>query len=236
MGARTLIVALLGVIVLTAVGCGSGDGNQGDGTSLTFWTAEDNPDRVKATQADCRSLSAADQHHGQAGRDQRGPTSSQVASASAAGTPPDVLAAVSLGFVHASAADGITDPDAATAVIDTLGPETFSRQGLSLVEVNGRPAAVPSDSWTQLLVYRKDLFDQAGLAAPTTFEAIRTAAATLTGGGWQGSSRPPRRATPSPSRPSSTWRWPTTANSSTRPAPSPWPASPVSTPSTSTST
>ncbi len=50
-------------------------------------------------------------------------------------------------------------------------------------------AARPSPgagSWTQLLVYRKDLFDQAGLVAPTTFEAIHTAAATLNGDGMAG--------------------------------------------------
>jgi multiple sugar transport system substrate-binding protein len=92
-----------------------------------------------------------------------------------------VLAAASLGFVHSLAADNITDPDAAAAVIATLGRQTFSRRALSLVEANGQPVAVPSDSWTQLLVYRKDLFAQAGLAAPTTFEAIRAAATTLTG-------------------------------------------------------
>src|SRR4029453_10832860 len=186
MGARRLIVALLGVIVLTAVGSGGGDGNQGDGTSLTFWTAEDNPDRVRATQAIVDRFQQQTNITVKLVAISEDQLSSQVAGASAAGTLPDVLAAVPLGFVHASAADGIIDPDAATAVINTLGPETFSRRGLSLVEVNGKPAAVPSDSWTRLLVYRKDLFDQAGLAAPTTFDAIRTAAATLTGGGMAG--------------------------------------------------
>jgi multiple sugar transport system substrate-binding protein len=179
MGARTLIVALLGVIVLVAVGCGSGDGNQGDGTGLTFWSAEDNPDRVKATQAIIDRFQQQTNIKVKLVAISEDQLSSQVVSASAAGTLPDVLGAVSLGVVHASAADGIIDPEAATAVINTLGPETFSRQGLSLVEVNGRPAAVPSDSWTQLLVYRKDLFDKAGLAPPTTFEAIQTAAVKL---------------------------------------------------------
>jgi multiple sugar transport system substrate-binding protein len=46
--------------------------------------------------------------------------------------------------------------------------------------------AVPSDSWTQLLVYRKDLFAKAGLAAPTTFAAIRAAATTLKANGMAG--------------------------------------------------
>jgi multiple sugar transport system substrate-binding protein len=186
MGARTLVVVLLGVIILTAVGCGSGDGNQGDGPGLTFWSAEDNPDRVKATQAIVDRFQQQTNIKVKLVAISEDQLSSRVSSASAAGTLPDVLGAVSLGFVHASAADGIIDPDAAADVINTLGPETFSRRGLSLVEVNGRPVAIPSDTWAQLLVYRKDLFDKAGLAAPTTFEAIRAGAAKLTGGGMAG--------------------------------------------------
>jgi multiple sugar transport system substrate-binding protein len=178
MRARSLVVALLAVILATVVGCG-GSGTRASGTTLRFWTAEDNPDRVKATQA------IIDRFQRQTnikvnlvpvGEDQ---LQSQITSASATGSLPDVLAAASLGFVHSLAADGITDPAAAAAVIDALGRQTFSKRGLSLVEANGTPVAVPSDSWTQLLVYRKDLFAKAGLAAPTTFEAIRSAATKL---------------------------------------------------------
>jgi multiple sugar transport system substrate-binding protein len=185
MRARSLVVALLAVILATVVGCG-GSGERASGTTLTFWTAEDNPDRVKATQA------IIDRFEQQTnikvklaaiGEDQ---LQSQLTSASAAGTLPDVLAAVSLGYAHSLAADGITDPDAAAAIINTLGRQTFSQRGLSLVEANGTPVAIPSDSWTQLLVYRKDLFAKAGLAAPTTFEAIRTAATTLARDGMAG--------------------------------------------------
>jgi multiple sugar transport system substrate-binding protein len=179
MKARTILVALLAVILLIAVSCGGGDGKKDNSGSLTFWTAEDNPDRVKATQA---IINRFEQQANikvklvAIGEDQ---LQSELTSASAAGTLPDVLAAASLGFVHSLAADGITDPDAAAAVVNTLGRQTFSKRALSLVEANGKPVAVPSDSWTQLLVYRKDLFDQAGLAAPTTFEAIRSAATKL---------------------------------------------------------
>jgi multiple sugar transport system substrate-binding protein len=176
-------VALLAVVVLTA-GCGGGE--KGGGDSLTFWSAEDNPERVEATQA------IANRFERQSGirvklvaiaEDQ---LQSRITAANAAGSAPDVLGALPLGFVHSLAADGITDPDAATDVINTLGRETFSKRGLSLVEAHGKPAAIPSDSWTQLLVYRKDLFHKAGLAAPTTFEAIQTAAAKLNGDGMAG--------------------------------------------------
>ena len=51
MSARTILVALLAVLLLIAVACGGGAGEKDRGSSLTFWTAEDNPDRVKATQA-----------------------------------------------------------------------------------------------------------------------------------------------------------------------------------------
>jgi multiple sugar transport system substrate-binding protein len=183
---RRILVALLGVILITAVGCGGGSGKKDRGDSLTFWTAEDNPDRVKATQAIIDRFTQQTNIKVKLvpiGEDQ---LQSQMASASAAGTLPDVLAAASLGFVHSLAADGITDPDAAAAVIGTLGRQTFSKRALSLVEAKGQPVAVPSDSWTQLLVYRKDLFAKAGLAAPTTFQAIRTAATKLTHAGMAG--------------------------------------------------
>src|SRR4029450_13122401 len=185
MRARSFVVALLAVILATVVGCG-GSRTQASATTLTFWTAEDNPDRVKATQA------IIDRFEQQTnikvklvaiGEDQ---LQSQIASASAAGARPEVLAAAALGFVHSLAADGITDPDAAAAVVDTLGRQTFSRRALSLVEANGKPVAVPSDSWTQLLVYRKDLFAKAGLQPPDTFDKIMAAATKLNQSGQAG--------------------------------------------------
>jgi len=48
---RKCVVTLLGVVVLAAGGCGAGSGKKDSGNSLTFWTAEDNPERVTATQA-----------------------------------------------------------------------------------------------------------------------------------------------------------------------------------------
>ena len=191
MRARASMVALLAVVVLTAAACGGGAKKDG-GTTITFWTAEDSPERVAATQA------IIDRFERQTNISVKlvaiGETQlqSEITSASAAGNLPDVLGALSLGFVHSLAADGITDPDAAADVINTLGRETFSPRGLSLAEVGGKPVAVPSDSWTQLLIYRKDLFARAGLAAPTTFEAILAAAGRLKADGRAGIVAPTR--------------------------------------------
>ena len=185
MRARSFVVALLAVILATIVGCG-GSAERASGPTLTFWTAEDSPDRVKATQAIINRFEQQTNIKVKlvpVGEDQ---LQAQITGASAAGSQPDVLAAASLGMVHSLAADGITDPDAAATVINTLGRQTFSQRGLRLVEAHGKPVAIPSDSWTQLLVYRKDLFDKAGLAAPTTFETIRAAATKLAHDGMAG--------------------------------------------------
>jgi multiple sugar transport system substrate-binding protein len=194
MSGRTAVVALLAVVVLAA-GCGGGGGEKGGGTggtggtggnSLTFWTAEDNHERVEATQAIVNRFERRSGIRVKLVAVAEDQLQSQLTSATAAGSGPDVLGALPLGFVHSLANDGLTDPDAAADVIDALGRETFSKRGLSLVQANGKPVAIPSDSWTQLLVYRKDLFDQAGLAAPRTFAAIRAAAAVLNGDGMAG--------------------------------------------------
>ena len=145
MRAGTSVAALLAAIVLTAAGCSVG--KKASANSLTFWTAEDNPERVKATQAILNRFQQRTNIKVKLvalGEDQLQP---QISSASAAGSLPDVLGALSLGFVHSLAADGITDPDAAADVINTLGRGTFSNRGLSLVEANGKPVAIPSDSW-----------------------------------------------------------------------------------------
>ena len=108
---------------------------------------------------------------------------SRVDSASATGSLPDVFGAVSLALVHSLATDGITDTDAAADVIDALGPETFSERGLNLWS---RTASRSLSRVTAGLSYcstARISSTRPDLAPPTTFEAIRTAALTLTGGG-----------------------------------------------------
>jgi ABC-type glycerol-3-phosphate transport system substrate-binding protein len=176
---RLFMTLLAVVLAMAATGCGGGDGGQAQDNTLTFWSLEDVTDRIKKTQA------LVDRFQQETGiqvkmsaiaEDQ---FASQIQSASAAGTLPDVVGALSLGFIHSLAADDIADPDAAAEVVDSLGRETFSERSLRLVDVDGKPAGIPSDTWTNLLVYRKDLFQQAGLQPPQTFDQIMKAATTL---------------------------------------------------------
>jgi multiple sugar transport system substrate-binding protein len=101
-----------------------------------------------------------------------------VTAAAAGGTLPDVLF-LPTDFAIGWAEQGILDTAAATEVIQSLGEETFAAGALDLVRVGEEYAAVPSDGWGQILVYRADLFEQAGLEPPDTFERIRAAAEAL---------------------------------------------------------
>ena len=186
---RRLLALVVLSMLFAASGCG-GDGDQGGDDSgdksITFWTAEDVAERVAATQ---KIAAAFQQKTGiqvkvvAIAEDQ---LATQIQSASAGGTLPDVMGALSLGFVNNLATDDLADQDAANDVVESLGRDTFSERALSLVESDGKPIAVPSDSWTQLLVYRKDLFQKAGLQTPDTFDKILTAATKLKQSGQNG--------------------------------------------------
>jgi multiple sugar transport system substrate-binding protein len=181
MKSRRLLSVLILCVLLAAAGCGGGGDEGGDGgdQSITFWVAEDVAQRVAAIKTIVGRFteqSGIQVNTVAIGEDQ---LASQIQSASAGGTLPDVMGALSLGFVHNLAADDLADQDAANEVIENLGRDTFSERALSLVDADGKPVAVPSDTWTQLLVYRKDLFEKAGLDTPDTFDKILAAATEL---------------------------------------------------------
>jgi multiple sugar transport system substrate-binding protein len=86
---------------------------------------------------------------------------------------------IGMADAHAFVEEGVLDADLAQQTVEELGEETFSARALSLLTADGRVVAVPSDGWGQLLMYRKDLFDRAGLPAPESLADIRRAARRL---------------------------------------------------------
>lgn len=175
--------ALFGLMVVTAA-CGGEaassepEGGGGDGT-LTFWTVEDTQDRIEAQQV------IVDRFIEETGIEvelvavAEADLTTQVTAAVAGDTLPDVFGALSLGFTHSLAADGLANAEANAAVVEALGRDTFSESALELATTDDGLAGVPSDSWAQLLVYRRDLFEEAGLEPPTTYETILAAAEEL---------------------------------------------------------
>jgi multiple sugar transport system substrate-binding protein len=175
------MAAMVGAGALVLTGCTTSPdsgGGEGDGT-LTFWVQEDLPDRVAATQAIVDSFteeSGIEVELVSVAEDQ---FAQLITSAAAAGDLPDVIGGISLPQVRTLSSNELVDTDAVGTVIENLDPSTFSERALALTSDGDTSLAVPSESWTQMLFYRTDLFEAAGLDAPDSYESILEAAQAL---------------------------------------------------------
>jgi multiple sugar transport system substrate-binding protein len=173
--------------MLVVAGCGGGGGDGGgqsdtgsqEDNALTIWTTEDVADRVTAQQ---KIMDAWAQKSGATvklvaiAEDQ---LTTVLTSAAAANELPDAIAALSLNGMNQLRTDDLVDPEAAKEVVDGLGPDTFFKRTLELTSVDGEQISVPSDGFSNLLFYRKDLFQAAGLPEPKTYADIQSAAKEL---------------------------------------------------------
>ncbi|MEU4680999.1 extracellular solute-binding protein [Micromonospora sp. NPDC023737] len=178
----TLVLALAGSTLLA---CGD-DGTDSNDKKITVWSLEDVADRVTATRAIIADFTARTGIQVELVTVNEDQFPSLIASSAAAGELPDVVGSVSLAGIRTLAGNELLHARANGEIVQTLGRQTFSPRALELTADDGRQLAVPSDGWGQLLVYRKDLFDAAGLPAPDTYERIAAAAARLNTGGIAG--------------------------------------------------
>ncbi|GIF67614.1 bicyclomycin resistance protein [Asanoa ishikariensis] len=188
MNARRLLTAVLAATLVTTAlsACGGDDPEDDASGSITVWSLENQTDRVQATQKIADQFTAATGIQVKIVATDENQFTSLITSAAASGQMPDVVGALPLAAVSQMATNDLLDTDAAKAVVDELGRGTFSPRALELTGQDGNQLAVPSDGWAQLLFYRKDLFDKAGLQPPDTFDKIRAAAQRLNTGGVAG--------------------------------------------------
>ncbi|MEU4571569.1 ABC transporter substrate-binding protein [Nonomuraea sp. ATR24] len=181
------VTAVLSAALLAAtclVACG--DDGERAADEITVWTEENLEDRMAVQQ---KIIDEFTQKTGikvklvGVAEDQ---FSQVVTSAAAAGDLPDVIGALPLASVRELESNELLDTETPAKIVDQLGRDTFSARALELDSSGGRLLAVPSDGWAQLILYRKDLFEKAGLRPPDTYEALRAAAAELNTGGVAG--------------------------------------------------
>ncbi len=146
--------------------------------TIRFWTTEEQPERLAKQQE------MADQFKAETGTTvevipvTESDLGTRATAAFAAGDLPDVVYHT-LQYALPWAEAGILDTEAATEVIEELGADTFAPGALAMAAFNDETASVPVDGWTQMVVYRKDLFDEAGLDAPDSFADIQAALEAL---------------------------------------------------------
>ncbi|RVT83517.1 extracellular solute-binding protein [Rhodobacteraceae bacterium CCMM004] len=163
---------MLGTALAVSLGAGSALAD------IRFWTTEEQPERLAKQQ---EMAAAFEEQSGIAVEVipvSESDLGTRATAAFAAGDLPDVIYHT-LQYALPWVESGILDAEAATEVIEMLGPDTFAAGALEMAATEDGYASVPVDGWTQMLVYRKDLFEEAGLEPPTTYGSVIAAIEAL---------------------------------------------------------
>ena len=160
--------AMVAVLAATAVSA----------ENLRFWTTEEQPERLARQEAMAADFAAATGHTVEVIPVSENDLGTRATAAFAAGDLPDVIYHT-LQYAAPWAEAGILDIDAATDVVEMLGEGTFASGALNMAAVDGGFASVPVDGWTQMLVYRADLFAENGLEPPNTYANVLAAVDAL---------------------------------------------------------
>ncbi|MEF2071672.1 ABC transporter substrate-binding protein [Consotaella aegiceratis] len=145
---------------------------------LRMWTTEEQPDRLakqeelaaefeKKTGTAVEVIPVTESELG-----------TRATAAFAAGDLPDIIYHPQQHALPWAEA-GILDVEAANQIVEDLGRDTFAPGALAFADFEGETASVPVDGWTQMVLYRSDLFEEAGLEPPTTYEAVGKAIEAL---------------------------------------------------------
>lgn len=145
---------------------------------LRFWTTEEQPERLSRQEQMAADFEEATGLSVEVIPVTESELGTRATAAYAAGDLPDVIYHT-LQYALPWAEAGLLDGDAATEVVEELGMDTFAPGALEMAAFDGGIASVPVDGWTQMIVYRKDLFEEAGLEPPTTYAAVTAAVEAL---------------------------------------------------------
>ena len=145
---------------------------------IKFWTTEVQPARMAKQEEMAKSFEAKTGIKVEVIPIEEKELGTRATAAAAAGDLPDVIYHT-LQYVLPWAEAGILDVDANNDVVKDLGKNTFAPGALKMAKSGSKIAAVPVDGWTQMVVYRKDLFEAAGLKPPTSYANIEAAVKAL---------------------------------------------------------
>ncbi|MEA3349047.1 MAG: extracellular solute-binding protein [Chloroflexota bacterium] len=152
---------------------------------IEFWTTDNQEERIQVYEAIAEKYMAEHPEVDiQIVAIDEATISQRIATAQAANRLPDIVR-MGIERVSTFAADEMLDLDAVSATIDSIGKDDFRSGPLDMVTdpATGKYAAVPFDGWIQAAWYRTDMFEEAGLEAPTSWDALNAACDALPGTG-----------------------------------------------------
>ncbi len=168
---RTKLFASAALALLLSGGMVSAD-------TIRFWTTEEQPDRLAKQQEMAAQFEAATGTAVEVIPVTESDLGTRATAAFAAGDLPDVIYHP-LQYALPWAEAGILDTEAATEVVEALGEDTFAPGPLAMAAIEDGVASVPVDGWTQMIVYRADKFEEAGLEPPTSYANVVAALEAL---------------------------------------------------------
>lgn len=146
--------------------------------TITMWTMEEQPDRMEAQEKIAAAFKAKTGHEVKVVPVSEKDIATRATAAFGAGDLPDVLNHTVQHLLPFASA-GMLDSGAATEVVENLGMGSFASGPVNMAKSNGEIVSVPTDGWTQLVVYRADKFAEMGLNPPKTFADIEAAITKL---------------------------------------------------------
>lgn len=146
--------------------------------TIRFWTTEEQPERLLKQQEMAAQFKAASGHDVEVIPVTESDLGTRATAAFAANDLPDIIYHP-LQYVLPWSEAGILDVETNAEIVEQLGTGTFAPGAIEMAQFDGQTAAVPVDGWTQMIVYRQDLFEAEGLAEPNTFAAIQAAVEKL---------------------------------------------------------
>ena len=164
---KKLVVSMLATLAFAA---------QAD--TIRFWTTENQPARLARQEAMAAEFQQTSGHVVEVIPVEEKDLGTRATAAFAANDLPDVIYHP-LQYVLPWSEAGILDTEINDEIVRDLGVGSFAPGAIAMAAYDGMTAAVPVDGWTQMVIYRKDVFDAAGLAAPNSFANIEAAIARL---------------------------------------------------------
>ena len=145
---------------------------------IRFWTTEEQPERMAKQQEMADQFEKATGNKVEVIPVTEKDLGTRATAAFAAGDLPDVIYHT-LQYALPWAEAGILDTETATEIVRELGKGTFAPGSISMAAYGTGIASVPVDGWTQMIVYRADLFKEKGLEPPTSYANVEAALKAL---------------------------------------------------------